>query len=385
MIKRSYYRLLLYPIIAITTGCFQVEQPIDLGLGFPHSLSVDSKELTFNSGTDTSIIYLNTSDDFTVTSDVSWISFGQSQKIDTQKNDDKTTKYTQEIIVEVNRSNADRQGFISISTNYNKTRLQIRQLSYSLLKAVAGKYTIGDKPSELLIQLVDTIDVSATTSADWITVKRTNSTNVIVGIRENELPKTREGFVYLSTGPKEGNQKDTVKIIQSRKNAIILSPQEKDIDWKGGSFGVTVTSNVQADYTVQAPWITVADGKGLPKADYYFKVSENKSRFDRRTGIIFSNWRYNLIDSVTVHQEGIESKLLIKYSGTDFSGLTLTGDAYGIIQWGDGTDEELDVSKAGTHHYQNKNKKTITVTSHNSTGFELESIVGVDEIDLSKF
>ena len=62
----------------------------------------------------------------------------------------------------------------------------------------------------------------------------------------------------------------------------------------------------------------------------------------------------------------------------------LSGDnVFGNVTWGDGVAESY--SMEADHSYSVDGDKTIIIETWNSTGFELKDMVGIEEIDLSKY
>ena len=62
----------------------------------------------------------------------------------------------------------------------------------------------------------------------------------------------------------------------------------------------------------------------------------------------------------------------------------LSGDnVFGNVTWGDGVAESN--SMEADHSYSVDGDKTIIIETWNSTGFELKDMLGIEEIDLSKY
>ncbi len=76
--------------------------------------------------------------------------------------------------------------------------------------------------------------------------------------------------------------------------------------------------------------------------------------------------------------------LRITHTAATFTLPTLTGDnVFGFVNWGDNTNAAYTID--ATHTYSGTGEKQIIIENWNSTGFELNDLTGVEEIDVSEF
>lgn len=76
--------------------------------------------------------------------------------------------------------------------------------------------------------------------------------------------------------------------------------------------------------------------------------------------------------------------LTLTHSSTDFVLPVLTGDnVFGTVDWGDGSSGGYEIG--GSHAYTGGGTWETVVESWNSTGFELRTLSGIEEIDLGSY
>ena len=182
----------------------------------------------------------------------------------------------------------------------------------------------------LMVTVSHTCSYSVSVSKDaagWIiplTTKGPEKDEVGFEVLLNPESTPREGSVTFSS---ELGEK-TVKVIQKGISECIIVPQ-KDIvvDQGGGSFTVSVRSNVEYDVAITegASWISSAGTKAtVSDSDHTFIAALNPKDEPREGKIVFSNKALGLSETVTVKQKPVlvfsltPDKVELDYAGGGF-------------------------------------------------------------------
>ena len=182
----------------------------------------------------------------------------------------------------------------------------------------------------LMVTVSHTCSYSVSVSKDaagWIiplTTKGPEKDEVGFEVLLNPESTPREGSVTFSS---ELGEK-TVKVIQKGISECIIVPK-KDIvlNQGGGSFTVSVRSNVEYDVAITegASWISSAGTKAtLSDSDHSFIAALNPKDEPREGKIVFSNKALGLSETVTVKQKPVlvfsltPDKVELDYTGGGF-------------------------------------------------------------------
>lgn len=345
----------------------------------PHILSVSEKAFEISGENKEYAFTVTTNDRFIIRSQNAWIKLSEPSGV--------APDYEIRFTVDNNSADEKREGSILIATEYQSIELMITQGNCPSLAVLDEEIRVAEDKTDIELFLLHPVEVDFTTSAEWLKFKDKQSDNMyLFTVEENSTYDERLGYIYISS--RVDNQKDTVKVIQFQKNALILSSREIEFSEEGGIASVVLKSNIEFHYQTSAPnWIIETDNaetKALTENVISFNVLKNSTRFDRTGEVIFYNYDYNLSDTFSVLQQGYESILRIHYSGIDFDGLSLEGESmYGSISWGDNQTDN--VNENPSHHYTTTGEKIIEIKSHNSKGMALSNITNIAKIDLSRF
>lgn len=140
---------------------------------------------------------------------------------------------------------------------------------------------------------------------DWIKIGEVNSNSLnnryfIISRNENFDERSCEIIVYNS----QYNLKETIKITQKQKSAIII-----DGDLSIGALGGTLIQNVRSnvDYSVKcdAEWVKLKQTRSLSNKILEFDIEKNSDREPRSTLVTLTNGILEV--SFTVTQDGASS------------------------------------------------------------------------------
>lgn len=143
--------------------------------------------------------------------------------------------------------------------------------------------------------------------ASWLTISPqkggAGKSTLSLSLTENKEPEEREAaFSILS-----GNIKQSVAITQKGKDAIILSPEIREVGAKGGMLELVVKSNIEFGIEIDADWIKRQETKSMVTHMLRFSIQENPIEEERTGHIKFYHVANpELAETITVKQEAKE-------------------------------------------------------------------------------
>jgi hypothetical protein len=185
--------------------------------------------------------------------------------------------------------------------------------SYRELPAAAStqKYSI-----EVAANFTWVADFSAT--ASWVTDITFNTSECSFKVQSNDEVVSRStSILFRQAG---GNLTREFVISQvAATQQLVVSRQEiiVPIAAKGGYSMISVTSNVEWDYTIDVPWLTVLGTKALESKILTFSAEKNESSKARVATIRFTTSTH--IETRTITQEAGEAILTVSANEFQFS------------------------------------------------------------------
>ena len=152
----------------------------------------------------------------------------------------------------------------------------------------------------------------------------------------------------------------------------------------GGSQSVSMTTNYEWTAKTSDPWLTVSPASGAKgTASFTIRAEANNSGAVRKGGVTVTCSTLN--KSITVTQKpNMNQALIIKHTNSSFRVPSIKGNGFsGIVNWGDGAEENY--SSSLSHTYSSSGSHILTIKSVGGTAFDLESIAGISEIDMGDF
>ena len=164
---------------------------------------------------------------------------------------------------------------------------------------------------------------------DWIKIANNNravsSHTLVYTIDENLTYEDREAIIVFKDT--KSNKKESVKIKQRQKDAILLSNEKVEIPQEGGVFSIDVNSNINYSIEIDpscSSWISKENNKearSLTKSTLYFNVS-NSEEVEKREGKIYFK-SDNITETLKVYQRG-GSILVLNKDSYNLEGNTTT-------------------------------------------------------------
>ena len=150
---------------------------------------------------------------------------------------------------------------------------------------------------------------------DWV-VLSTNSgqgnAEIQVSVTENtDYFERANSLLFVS----EFGTEDRVKVLQAgapNPHFLNLTPEEKTVANEGGSFDITVESDLEWQATTSATWITVTNGQGSGNGTFSIEVAPNLLFTPREARVNVSS--EGIYKAVTVFQEGVGQEAFVNLS-----------------------------------------------------------------------
>lgn len=201
-----------------------------------------------------------------------------------------------------------RTGEIIIQSGELSETVHVYQSGEGVLLLTKSEYSVSDKGETIAVDLKSNFEFDVKMpDVDWVQsaakTRGMSSHTLYYTITPNETYDSREAEVIFYD--KNSSIKDTLKIVQAQKNAIIISQKDYNVSANGDIVEVELSANI--DYTVIIPsdynWIVqMPTTKGLINNKLYFEIASNIEEHSRNGIIVFQNDIEN--DTINIFQEG---------------------------------------------------------------------------------
>jgi len=150
---------------------------------------------------------------------------------------------------------------------------------------------------------------------DWCTLSTESGSRgkatITVSVKENTDYDQRSASINFICG----DVQRTIVVTQKQKDALLVTSNRMDVDYKGGNITVEVKANVEFEYSISESaksWITQVGTKGLKTSQLLFQVDANEE-FEKREGTITITSSAGS-ETVRVYQEGATPTLIVSTS-----------------------------------------------------------------------
>ena len=201
-----------------------------------------------------------------------------------------------------------RTGEIIIQSGELSETVHVYQSGEGVLLLTKSEYSVSDKGETIAVNLKSNFEFDVKMpDVDWVQsaakTRGMSSHTLYYTIAPNETYDSREAEIIFYD--KNSAVKDTLKIVQAQKNAIIISQKDYNVSANGEIIEVELSANI--DYTVLIPsdykWITQKPTtKGLINNKLYFDIASNIEEHGRNGFVVFQNDIEN--DTINIFQEG---------------------------------------------------------------------------------
>lgn len=223
-----------------------------------------------------------------------------------------------------------REGEIIFTSNEFTEKIKVYQSGSAILILSQNEYTLGSEGGAVSIDISSNFEFKTDMpDVDWIKIANNNravsSHTLVYTIDENLTYEDREAIIVFKDT--KSNKKESVKIEQRQKDAILLSNEKVEIPQEGGVFSIDVNSNINYSIEIDpscSSWISKENNKearSLTKSTLYFKVS-NSEEVEKREGKIYFK-SDNITETLKVYQRG-GSILVLNKDSYNLEGNTTT-------------------------------------------------------------
>lgn len=200
-----------------------------------------------------------------------------------------TYKHTFEIAA--NEEVEKREGEITFKSGDKIETVKVYQAGGAILLLSQNEFSVGDAGETISVDVKSNIEYDVQMpDVDWITDEASSrgmsSHTLKYVIAPNEGYETRSSEIIFYD--KNSDLKDTLKVVQAQKDAIVISQKKYDVKAEGETIEVKLSANVDFEITMpEVDWIEQVESRGLTEHMLYFKVLKNESEESRNTVYVF--------------------------------------------------------------------------------------------------
>lgn len=228
-----------------------------------------------------------------------------------------THKHTFEIAL--NEESEKREGEITFKSGDKVEVVKVYQAGGAIILLSQNEYAVSDVGDTISVEVKSNVEFGVQMpDVDWIfdeTSSRGMSSHTLKYIiAPNEGYDNRSAEIVFYD--KNSEVKDTLKVVQAQKDAIVISQKEFNVNCTGDTIAIEIKSNI--NYEIKLPevdWIKETQiSKGLSSRIFYIIVSPNLHDSSRSADIHISNSNDNIVDNINILQRGIkgDGSLVVK-------------------------------------------------------------------------
>lgn len=204
-----------------------------------------------------------------------------------------------------------REGEIILTSNEFTEKVKVYQAGSAILVLSQNEYTLGSEGGTVSIDISSNfVFETDMPDVDWIKSANNNravsSHTLVYTIDENTTYDDREAVIVFKDT--KSSKRESVKIKQRQKDAILLANSKVEIPQEGGVFSIDVNSNINYSIDIQdscSDWISQVNGteaRSLTKSTLYFKASSSEE-LEKREGEIYFKYG-NITEKLKIYQSG---------------------------------------------------------------------------------
>ena len=218
------------------------------------------------------------------------------------------TTYKHSFDIALNEDAEKREGEITFKSGDKVETVKVYQTGGALILLSQNEYTVSDAGETISVDVKSNVEYGVKMpDVDWITDEASSrgmsshTLNYVIAPNEGYDSRSAEIVFY----DKNSDLKDTLKVIQAQKDAIVISQKEYTVKSEGETIEVKLAANVDFEVTMpEVDWIKQTDSRALKEHTFYFEVAENEGEDSRNAEIIYTNKESMVEDRVIVKQEG---------------------------------------------------------------------------------
>ena len=218
------------------------------------------------------------------------------------------TTYKHKLDIAMNEDAEKREGEITFKSGDKVETVKVYQAGGAILLLSQNEYNVSDKGDTISVDIKSNIDFGVQMpDVDWIIDEASSrgmsshTLKYIVAANEGYDNRSADVVFY----DKNSDLKDTLKVVQAQKDAIILSQKEFEVNPKGETIEIEVSCNVDFEISIENDWVTQFEAKfsrGLISHKLYFQIAENGTEKERSTKINITNKNKQIVEVVVIKQ-----------------------------------------------------------------------------------
>lgn len=252
-------------------------------------------------------------------------------------------------------------------------------------------YIIGTLGDEISIEFTSAKEWTIQSNQSWCTISQNygigGTVPLTITIKENTTTDDREAKLTIISE----TVSKVITITQKQKDAIVIAKKEYTLEADDTSLEFEVATNVtEFKWKTDVDWIHLTTNTSRALTTYKLSVGidENFSTSSREglIDIALVDAVENEYQTIKIVQEGklLRGTVSIIHNNWEMMVPILTGPKLsGIVSWGDGKKEDYKTDLV--HQYAEEKEYNLVLDYVGAESIEIPSLVGILEIDLSKF
>ena len=190
----------------------------------------------------------------------------------------KSTKHT--FTIAENEEAEKREGEITFKSGDKVETVKVYQAGGAIILLTKDEYTVNNAGETISVDIKSNVEFGVQMpDVDWITDEATgrgmssHTLKYVIAANEGYDNRSAEIIFY----DKNSDLKDTLKVIQAQKDAIIISKKEYEVKAEGETIEVKLSANVDFEVTMpEVDWIEQVSSRALKEHTLYIKVAKNE-------------------------------------------------------------------------------------------------------------
>ena len=241
-----------------------------------------------------------------------WITESKSRALTTHK-------HTFEIAL--NEESEKREGEITFKSGDKVETVKVYQAGGAIILLSQNEYTVNDAGETISVDIKSNVEYGVQMpDVDWIADEvssrgmSSHTLKYVISPNEGYDARSAEIIFY----DKNSDLKDTLKIVQTQKDAIVISQKTFDVKAEGETLEVKLSANVDFEITMpDIGWISPKESRALKEHTLYFEVSKNENEESRSAEIVFVNKDSGLEEKIIINQQSPLPKAEITINVTE--------------------------------------------------------------------
>ena len=218
------------------------------------------------------------------------------------------TAYKHTFEIALNEGSEKREGEIIFKSGDKVETVKVYQTGGAILLLSQNEFIVSDAGETISVDVKSNVEYGVQMpDVNWIIDEASSrgmsshTLKYVISANEGYDGRSAEIIFY----DKNSDLKDTLKVIQSQKDAIVISKKEYDVNSEGEIIEIELNSNVDFDIFIEDDWVTQVESKssrGLVSYKLYFQIVENNTEEERSTKISITDENKPISDTIVIKQ-----------------------------------------------------------------------------------